>query len=59
MKDWENRGVEGMGGDGRGTGGGSSKRVKSGIDRRKSGGGVLPYERLVGMCRWMGSHFHD
>ena len=23
------------------------------------GGGVLPYERLVELCRWMGSHFHD
>ena len=23
------------------------------------GGGVLPYKRLMGMCRWMGSHFHD
>ena len=23
------------------------------------GGGVLPYERIMGMCRWMGSHFHD
>ena len=22
-------------------------------------GGVLPYKRLLGMCRWMGSHFHD
>ena len=21
-------------------------------------GGVLPYKRLIGMCRWMGSHFH-
>ena len=21
--------------------------------------GVLPYKRLIGMCRWMGSHFHD
>ena len=21
--------------------------------------GVLPYKRLMGMCRWMGSHFHD
>ena len=21
------------------------------------GGGVLPYRRLMGMCRWMGSHF--
>ena len=23
------------------------------------GWGVLPYKRLLGMCRWMGSHFHD
>ena len=23
------------------------------------GGGVLPYRRLMGMCRWMGSHFQD
>ena len=23
------------------------------------GGGVLPYKRLVGLCRWMGWHFHD
>jgi len=23
------------------------------------GGGVLPYKRLTGMCRWVGSHFHD
>ena len=23
------------------------------------GGGVLPYKRLLGMCCWMGSHFHD
>ena len=23
------------------------------------GGGVLPYKRLMGMCLWMGSHFHD
>ena len=21
--------------------------------------GVLLYKRLMGMCRWMGSHFHD
>ena len=20
---------------------------------------VLPYKRLMGMCRWMGSHFHE
>ena len=26
---------------------------------RPGGGGVLPYKRLMGMCRWMGSHFHD
>ena len=23
------------------------------------GGRALPYKRLLGMCRWMGSHFHD
>ena len=23
------------------------------------GGGVLPHKRLLGMCRWMGLHFHD
>ena len=23
------------------------------------GGGVLPYKRLMEMCRWMGSHFYD
>ena len=23
------------------------------------GGGVLPSKRLRGMCRWIGSHFHD
>ena len=22
-------------------------------------GGLLPYKRLMGMCRWMGSHFPD
>ena len=22
-------------------------------------GGVLPSKKLMGMCRWMGSHFHD
>ena len=27
--------------------------------RTKPGGGVFPYKRLLGMCRWMGSHFHD
>ena len=32
------------------------------VDKAKEfggGGGVLPYKRLMGMCRWMGSHFHD
>ena len=23
------------------------------------GGGALPSNRLMGMCRWMGSYFHD
>ena len=27
--------------------------------RRKRGRGVLPYKRLMGMCHWMRSHFHD
>ena len=22
-------------------------------------GGILPSNRLMGMCRWMGSHLHD
>ena len=26
---------------------------------KRPGGGVLPYKRLMGICRWMGSHFHD
>ena len=25
----------------------------------RGGGGVLSYKRLIGMSRWMGSHFHD
>ena len=24
----------------------------------RGGGGALPSNRLMGMCRWMGSHFH-
>ena len=32
---------------------------KRGIQTRLGGGGVLPYKRLMGICRWMGSHFHD
>ena len=27
--------------------------------RGVGGGGVLPHKRLMGMCRWMGPHFHD
>ena len=27
--------------------------------KKYRGGGVLPYKRLMGMCRWIGSHFHD
>ena len=23
------------------------------------GGMVIPYKRLMGMCRWLGSHFYD
>ena len=23
------------------------------------GGRSLPYKRVIGMCCWMGSHFHD
>ena len=29
------------------------------VQFKPGGGGVLPYKRLLGMCRWMGSHFHD
>ena len=25
----------------------------------KTPGGVLPSKRLLGMCRWMGSHFRN
>ena len=25
----------------------------------QGGGGVLPSNRLMGMCRWIWSHFHD
>ena len=32
-------------------------KVNGGVS--SPGGGVLPYKRLIGMCRWMGSHFHD
>ena len=30
------------------------RRSKTSLPRR---GGVRPYKRLIGICRWMGSHF--
>ena len=36
----------------------SSRWPPSG-QKKPEGGGVPPYKRLIGMCRWMGSHFHD
>ena len=29
------------------------------IQLLSGGGGVLPSKRLMEMCRWIGSHFHD
>ena len=29
------------------------------VVKRSGGREVLPYKRLMGMCRWIGSHFHD
>ena len=34
-------------------------KIHGGEGADGGGGGVLPYERLMGKCRWMGSHFHD
>ena len=36
-----------------------AKRNSDGSKKSRSGGGVLPRKRLMGMCCWMGSHFHD
>ena len=37
-----------------------TKRTNCLLERLSPGvGGKLPYKRLLGMCRWMGSHFHD
>ena len=33
--------------------------LKDKIECRNPGGEVLPYKRQMGMCRWMGPHFHD
>ena len=35
------------------------RQVLSPLHHTTGGGGQLPYKRLMGMCRWMGSHFHD
>ena len=32
------------------------KTVETCVDSRLV---ALPHKRLMGMCRWMGSHFHD
>ena len=29
------------------------------LKARGGGGGLLPSNRLMGMCRWMGSPFHE
>ena len=36
---------------------GRDERVE--VSLHGKAGGVLPKKRLMGMCRWMGSHFHD
>ena len=36
----------------------SQSRTLLQIKSKKTGGGVLPYKRLMGMCRWTWSHFH-
>ena len=39
---------------------GLSAGTKGSSRCKEAGGGrVLPYKRLMGMCRWMWSHFHD
>ena len=32
--------------------------IRSMAAREGVGGGLLPYKRLMGMCRWMGPYFH-
>ena len=36
-----------------------SLRSTDGSPDDGGGGGLLPYKRLVGMCRWMGPHFQE
>ena len=38
---------------------GKSSRAEKISMRVTTPGGALPYKRLMGMCRWMGSYFHD
>ena len=38
---------------------GPTWELQSAVRFSKNRGGVLPYKRLMGMCRWVGSHFHD
>ena len=35
------------------------KRAMGHNDSSPGGGGALPSNGLLGICRWMGSHFHD
>ena len=35
------------------------RRVAVLLSSPGGGGEVLPYKRLMGMCRWMGLHFYD
>ena len=37
----------------------SSRELDSLVRVAGGGGVVLHYESPMGMCRWMGSHFHD
>ena len=39
-------------------GGGGSRNFIS-LPFTSGGGGVIPHKRLMGMCCWMGLHFHD
>ena len=34
-------------------------RLSTASNNRARGRGVLPSKRLLGMCRWMGSHFYN
>ena len=37
----------------------TNSRTTQIVTSRGEGGGLLPSKRLLGMCRWMGSHFHN